>query len=293
MLHLMLDGHPHIHNPGEVDFLFDCIGDDGSFPDPKDFYEWLSLDRIFLSYKLNIDRTLSTRDLIRYFVTQLKQKDEVLALNIHRDFHRVPYVFPEAYYIHLIRDPRDVARSSIGMGWVGNVYYGVEHWLKTEESWQLLLPKIDLERTYTLYYEELITNTEQTLHGLCDFMGLQYSNELLDYSEKSTYSKPDVSLTEQWKTKLSIHEIRSVESKAFILMSKYEFELSNENILTLSLFQKSIFTVHNLIYKNIFSLKRYSVMLYLAEKISRRLHVKFIYALTRRRCNDIDNFFLK
>ena len=39
-----------------------------------------------------------------------------LAINIHRNFATAREFFPRARFIHLVRDPRDCARSAIGMG---------------------------------------------------------------------------------------------------------------------------------------------------------------------------------
>ena len=124
LTHLMLDSHPQIKNPGEFDFLFDKITDEGVFPQINEYHEWLSSHRIFMSKSLVIDKMLSFPELIDSFINQLNESEHLLALNVHRGFDRIHYLFPNAKYIHLIRDPRDVARSSIGMGWAGNVYYG-------------------------------------------------------------------------------------------------------------------------------------------------------------------------
>src|SRR5262245_9580554 len=115
MLWLMLDSHPQIRNPGEFDFLIDHVGDHGQLPDIKKYRRWLSTHRGFLQTGLTVDPRLDYRQLMQSFIDQLWGGKKVLTLNMHRHFERIPWLFPEARYIHLTRDPRDVARSSIGL----------------------------------------------------------------------------------------------------------------------------------------------------------------------------------
>ena len=48
---------------------------------------------------------------------------------------RLTRIWPDARFIHLVRDPRDVARSVIPMGWAGNTWVGVERWMEAERLW--------------------------------------------------------------------------------------------------------------------------------------------------------------
>ena len=292
MVHLMLDNHPDIDNPGEFDFLFDQVGDDGSYPELERFHEWLEIDRIFKSHQLTIDKSLPARELIRSFVGQIRKDNKVLALNIHRNFHRIPYVFPEAEYIHLIRDPRDVARSSIGMGWAGNVYYGVDHWVESEESWLKLISKLKT-KPYTLQYENLVRNFNDELKKVCKYLKLPFSEEMLDYSTKSTYSAPDTSLIEQWKTKLSPDEISQVEFKAKELMLKNGYRPVNDSGIILSAGKRLALKLSNKLYKNKFALNRYGARLYFQEKIGRILNITALYKSAALECAEIEKQYLK
>ncbi|MEJ1487439.1 MAG: sulfotransferase [Candidatus Sedimenticola sp. (ex Thyasira tokunagai)] len=118
-LRLMLDFHPDINNPGECDFLFDMVSDSGKYPGLNAYKNWLSTNMVFQAKVLKVDSNVEFRDLIHSFVSQLESENDVLTMNVHRHFHRIPHLFPDARYIHLLRDPRDVARSCIGMEWDG------------------------------------------------------------------------------------------------------------------------------------------------------------------------------
>jgi Sulfotransferase family len=269
LLHLMLDHHPNIKNPGEFDFLFDKVNDDGSFPLLSDYHEFLDSNRIFKSKNLAIDTSLSYPELIRSFAAQLSEKQHILALNVHRNFHRIPQLFPDAKYVHLLRDPRDVARSSIEMGWSGNVYFGADHWIDTELSWDNLIKIIPLQRQATVRFEQLIANPESELAALCTFLGIPYDKGMLDYPSHSTYKKPDKSLVHQWKNKQSQREIQQVEAKASELMGKRQYPLSGHPLITIGFIEKIYLTLQNKLYRFKFGVKRYGFGLYVCDKLSK------------------------
>lgn len=291
--HLMLNNHPRLKNPGEFDFLFDCLREDGEFPEIRSYREWLSTHRIFQSKSLEVDSSLSFSQLIKSFIAQLQEPDTLLSLNVHRNFDRIPYLFPDAKYIHLVRDPRDVARSSIGMGWAGNVYFGVDHWIETERSWLRLREKIRPDQFYEIKYEDLIRNPEQTLKDVCVFLELDYSDSMLDYADHSTYIKPDSSLVYQWKRKLSVKEIQWVESKVNDLMLSLGYESSGHPSLTVGFFDKLKLKVTNKIIRVSFSMKRYGVLLYLKDYLARALNWESLKKATQLKKNEIETKYLK
>jgi len=293
LMHLMLDHHPCLKNPGEFDFLFDQITDNGKFPEIERYPEWLSTHRIFQSKNLEIDESLPYVDLINSFISQLSEPDKLLALNIHRHFDRIPAVFPNAKFIHLVRDPRDVARSSIGMGWAGNVYYGVDHWIDTELSWKRLQKKISPERYFEINFEDLILSPDATLKRLCLFLGVAYSKEMLNYADDSTYSKPDPSLVYQWKTKLTVREIQFVESKAQELMQELGYELSGHPLISIELFERLRLKISNKIFKVKFTIKRYGFALYIKERFSRLFRLEAMNKQVAIAKNVISNKHLK
>jgi len=293
LLHVMLNHHPEIRNPGEFDFLFDQVTEKGGFPEIHAYHEWLSSHRIFLSKSLVIDKTLDYQSLIESFVEQLSIAESTLALNVHRGFDRIPFLFPNAKYIHLIRDPRDVARSSIGMGWAGNVYYGVEHWLETEESWKMLQGKVLAEQCFELQFEDLILSPSVVLKDLCTFIGVPYSEKMFDYADKSTYSKPDPSLVRQWKKKLTIREIQYVESKAKNLMHDLGYELSAHLLISPSLIERFWLKASNKLFKLQFSINRYGFSLYFKERFSRLFKLDSLNKQARMAINEVNKEYLK
>ncbi|GAB6139452.1 hypothetical protein JCM14076_01810 [Methylosoma difficile] len=293
LLHLMLDHHPQLVSPGEFDFMFDLIGDDGQLPTLDKYYEFLQTSRIFNSKALIIDKSLGFVELIHSFAQQLKKSDNVLILNVHRNFHRIFYIFPEAKYIHLLRDPRDVSRSSIEMGWCGNVYFGVDHWIASERSWDVLASRVDDSKIYSLNFEGLVLNPEDELNKVCVFLGVIYSPQMLDYPKKSSYKKPDKALASQWTKRLSRSEIQHVESKASDLMLNRGYALSGLPLKHVSILGKAGLLLQNKIFRLRFGINRYGFILFAKELLSRRLGFKAFHEQCVLEKNQIDKQHLR
>lgn len=225
MMRLMLNAHPEIACPGERDFMLDALhpGADGSLVlDGAD----LEASRIFRASGLPVpqeqDGVAAFQALLTADRAAFGKRVHVIVL--HRGLERLLQVMPEARFIHLLRDPRDVARSSIGMGWAGNTWYGIEHWLKTERDWVAQAPAE--ERVHTLRYEDLLEQPEAELRRLCAFMDLPYNAEMLNYAGDSTYEPVDPKLAYQWRRKQSAAEVSDTEYKAADLMARYGYEPS-------------------------------------------------------------------
>jgi hypothetical protein len=148
LLRLMLDHHPEIAFFSEFEFAIEHVSGRGDFPDVDSYRHWLGNDRIFLDSGFHVDPTLAYPELVRSFLEQKRYRDRkpLVGATVHAGFDRLGSIWPDARYIHLLRDPRDVARSTIAMGWAGNVWTGVERWLEAESTWSRLRDDLPRER---------------------------------------------------------------------------------------------------------------------------------------------------
>jgi len=96
--------------------------------------------------------------------------------------------FPDAEYVHLIRDGRDAALSFLGMrrrpsfNWARPRGVGAfaAQWRREVSSARRLGERV--ARRYTeLRYEDLVADPEHALRGLCAFLGLAYAPSMLEY----------------------------------------------------------------------------------------------------------------
>jgi len=272
-LKLMLDHHHDISNPGEFDFIFDKISESGEFPEVNAYIDWLNGNRIFKGKGLKIIETGSFVTLIESFVEQLNSKG-VLCLNIHRHFHKIPLLFSNARYIHLLRDPRDVARSCIGMGWGGHVYKTVDTWTIAEKSWDKLSQSLDEAQYIELRYEELLGNVQIELTTICHFMGNKFDPNMLTYPEHSTYSKPDKSLSYQWRSKYTDREKELIEYKLKDYINIKGYERLYPSPIRPGFIENLLINFDNKTYKIKAGIKKYGINLYLQLILVRRLKIK-------------------
>lgn len=293
MLRLMLDSHPHIRNPGEFDFLIDKVGRDGSTPDMRKYRRWLSTHRGFEETGLRVDPRLDYRQLMHSFLEQLQQPDTVLTMNVHRHFERLPLLFPNARYIHLIRDPRDVARSSFGLGMAGNLYRGVEIWATAERSWDRLAATLTPERFLEVRYEVLLEKVVEELTRICTFLGLEYSPSMLSYPSRSTYAAPDPRLSYQWKRQCGVQELQWVDWKLGSLLQQRNYELSGFGPKKPTLLERAQIRLHDKYYRIRFEVEQYGLRLYLENLLATRLPASSWSDSCQIRINEIDRKFIK
>ena len=289
----MLNSHPAISNPGEFDFLFDLVSDSGMFPELPAYEHWLRNDRIFRSTGLEIESSASYSELINSFIRQLEHKDKLLTINIHRHFHRIPILFPDARFLHILRDPRDVARSCIGMGWVGHVYFGTDIWVEAERSWDLLKSTLSRNRYLEIKYEYILEDVTRGLTEICDFLGVPYSDRMLDYAEHTTYGLPDKRLCYQWKKKYTQRELQLVEGKISKMLVERGYELSGLPLDEPGWMELVGIRFQNKLYRIKHGTKTYGLILYLGWVLSRKLGIRRWREASQLKIDQIDMQNLK
>ncbi len=295
VLRLMLSHHPHLAWSSEFEYAVDKVSDDGQFPNLQEYYEWLKTLFIFQNTNLTIDPSLNYIQLLNSFLLQWKDKENkpFIGATVHRHFDRLLNIWPDARFIHLIRDGRDVARSCIGMGWAGNVWTGVERWLEAELLWNELKSKLSEDRYIEVTYENLIADPVSTLTVICHFLGLEYNQQMLNYAQDTTYNKPDPKLAQQWRKKLSEEEIRLVESRVSDLLIARGYELSGLPPLHLTPSIERNLKLQDCWFRVKFRIERFGLSLFLADYISRQLNIKPWNKQVTLKMNEISTSYLK
>lgn len=92
--------------------------------------------------------------------------------------------FPEAKYLHVLRDGRDVASSWVKQG--RPVDDAIDMWLIDLEKVGYLRRRLPPGCFHEVRYEELVQDPPAALHGVCDFAGIPYRPEMLDYWRQET-----------------------------------------------------------------------------------------------------------
>jgi sulfotransferase family protein len=227
LLRLMLDHHPEIAFEKEFDFVVTQVSDIGAFPRLDAYLEWLATVR---GADYAIDRSLDYRQLVNDFLRQKQAASNGkphVGATVHRNFDRLRFIWPDARYIHLVRDPRDVSRSVVQKGWAGNVYQASEFWIQAENCWDSLVPQLTSAQMTEIHYEDLVMRTEAVLTEICRFVGVAYSNEMLGYrADAPQYPSPDPRLVALWRTTLAPRDVALVEARTARLMETRGYALS-------------------------------------------------------------------
>jgi hypothetical protein len=227
LLRLMLDHHPDVAFNLESEFLVSEISDVGAFPDAAAYRHKLRQDRVFGHSHFTIREDLEFPALVNDFLRQKLERDgkRIVGATVHYGFSKLRYLWPNAKYIYLLRDGRDVACSVVEMGWAGNTYVGANWWLEAEREWAEYQTSLPCDRWIEVRYEDLVANSQAQLRRVCDFIGVSFSERMYDYTLTSRYSLPDPAQTFKWRRKLQPRELQLLEARIGLQLAARGYEL--------------------------------------------------------------------
>lgn len=140
-----------------------------------------------------------------------------------RHFELLAVAFPEARFIHIVRDPRAVATSLKKVDWgPSHSHTGAQFWLQ-QVSFGLAAESFLGDRITRVRYEDLVCAPQPTLERLCAFLGLAFEPSLLAgngftvprYSEdqhRLVGSAPSAERAGAWARTLSEREVEVIEA---------------------------------------------------------------------------------
>lgn len=98
--------------------------------------------------------------------------------------------FPEARFIHLVRDGRGVAASIMPLDWGPNTIAAAgRYWVERIAHGLALETSCFADRTIRVRYEDLLAEPERELRRLCDFCDLEFTPQML---KGGRFDVPDV-----------------------------------------------------------------------------------------------------
>ncbi|MGH8773893.1 MAG: sulfotransferase family protein [Jiangellaceae bacterium] len=153
---------------------------------------------------------------------------------------RLARLFPEAVFVQLIRDGRDVASSFLELGWSAGIEDAALHWkLRVRRGMRsgLALPA---GRYHEIRYEDLVTSPEESLRRLCQAIDLPFAAQMLDHHRHAadvvrTTSHPDyhrhvrkpvTAGLRDWRRDLRAAEVERFELVAGDLLDELGYERS-------------------------------------------------------------------
>jgi hypothetical protein len=271
----MLNAHPDLNNPGEVDFLTDHIR---PAPDAPTGWRYdmaaLRADRMFTAQAIEVPEGLDGLDLMDALLERLAAKSRGrLCVSMHRDLPLALRLLPGARVIHLLRDPRDVARSSVEMGWAGTLYHAADHWVKSELEWEKVRDVLAPQDWTELSFEGLMCRPEQELGRICVFMGVPYSPKMLGYPAHSTYGPPNPRIAGQWRHMCKTREVADLESRISQLMRARGY-MPSAPLSPPGAFRKAILAVRHRLGMWRYGVRQYGAVPFFGVRIANRLRLR-------------------
>ncbi len=153
-------------------------------------------------------------------------------------------LFPDAQYVHLIRDGRDAALSFLRMPegtftrtWAhpDSAAEFARLWLTEVGAARRLGLRVGPGRYLEVRYEDLVVDPEAVVRGICKFSSLPFEPAMLDYtgavdvSEKPHQQRLLQPLTpgvRDWRTQMAAEDVRAFESIAGGLLAELGYELA-------------------------------------------------------------------
>lgn len=90
-------------------------------------------------------------------------------------------VYPQSKYIFLVRDGRDVARSWLIKNKSEDIRWIAESWNESIQMFDWLRKKAGKKGLLKVHYENLVSQPEETLTKVMDFLGLPFEEEMLSF----------------------------------------------------------------------------------------------------------------
>lgn len=152
------------------------------------------------------------------------------------EIYRLCQYFPDAKFIHIIRDVRDVCISLLKQNWHGpTVVQTAEYWSNAVHDCITAGRRLEPHQYLEIAYEDLVLDTENTLKKICRFLQEDYYKSMLksenwaveqepnSYIHPKVRRPPQATDVERWKTELTNAKVAAIEriaGKTMILVGQ-------------------------------------------------------------------------
>lgn len=160
-------------------------------------------------------------------------------------------LFPNAKLIHLFRDGRNVALSLLEWATPTKGPGRIALWEKSPVAvsalwwrWMVMESRtqasaIDPACRMELRYEDLVSNPEENMHDVCEFLGIDFSRDMIEYhkgkaksdqrlSAKKAWLAPKAGLRD-WKTMMVADQIELFEALAGEALEAFGYQLHSSS----------------------------------------------------------------
>lgn len=150
-------------------------------------------------------------------------------------------LFPDAKFIYIIRDGRDVTLSLLEKDWgPNNIYSCAKYWVSLNRDSPSLNNLRSTHNLYQLKYEDLLDNVEFHIKEIYSFLNQKYDDselqELASKVKPGNYNK--------WKKRMTPMQINTFDRIASKTLKRFNYEQSTEES-PISTVWKIIYFTHN------------------------------------------------
>lgn len=214
----------------------------------------ISRERYIQQWKINFDfeqiwMSASHKDFATLCHTLIMQRQKTLGLTSWGD--KTPHfifdipillkLFPDAKFIYIIRDGRDVALSLLEKKWgPNNVYACAKFWAEANNIQEHVNELAIKKQIVSLHYEELLQNTEYEVEKFFNFLNLSVDEPAMEKMTSRTIKNNSL----KWKTKMSKENILLFDSVASAVLAQHGYEVS-EKLKPISSAQRIFWESHD------------------------------------------------
>jgi len=144
--------------------------------------------------------------------------------------------WPEAQFIHVVRDGRDVALSLFGRRHdfgVYNSYLASRYWEKYVETGRAEGGTLPAGHYLEVRYEDLLTDQRGTLQDICKFLQLDFSESLINFKKSGEAGKTPLlqqpvqqSNAQKWRTAMTPRQVAAFEGGAAATLRSFGYPLA-------------------------------------------------------------------
>jgi len=154
---------------------------------------------------------------------------------------RLHRLFPEAKFVHVIRDGRDVVISLRRTGWHGQKSWNIaEYWATAVSTARRDAGALATHQYLEVSYERLVLETEAALREVCDFLGEAFDPAMLEFHDTAddhipdratphlskTFRPPRESDVQRWRHEMGYYHRVTTEAMAGATLEDVGYERS-------------------------------------------------------------------
>ncbi len=260
LLRVLLGSHPSIHAASETPWICGGYGANSL----RHLAEFLKSDPtgpVANMTGISDDDVLAAA---RAFVTTILKNyrtgsgKERILIKTPNDLGELDFLvrlFPEADYVHICRDGRDVACSTVRqkgkffsarLGRFGKLtlHSALERWKTWEGEARQAIATGRIARAISCRYEDLVAQPETVLASICEFIGISYTPRMLDFADQRhdlpaweagsqdvrRHATIDRASVGQWKRLISAAEFERIDAEFGDTLAAYGYPLCRDAV---------------------------------------------------------------